>query len=87
MAKNKKATWIREGLVARVRHLRGEEKLRHATLQSLDVDKPISDDLNDRHGEGRVTANMSCQQTAVSRRRRERVCPIVHVRAGARLWY
>ena len=52
MAKNKKATWIREGLVARVRHLRGEEKLRHANLQSLDVDKPISDDLNDRHGEG-----------------------------------
>ena len=48
-AKNKKATWIREGLVARVRHLRGEDKLRHATLQSLNVDKPVSDDLGDRH--------------------------------------
>ena len=50
-AKNKKATWIREGLVARVRHLRGEDKLRHATLQSLEVGKPISDDLGDRHGD------------------------------------
>ena len=50
LAKNKKATWIREGLVARVRHLRGEDKLRHATLQSLDIDKPILDDLGDRHG-------------------------------------
>ena len=49
-AKNKKATWIREGLVARVRHLRGEDKLRHATLQSLEVDKPISDDLGERYG-------------------------------------
>ena len=37
LTKNKKATWIREGLVARVRHLRGEEKLRHATMQSLGV--------------------------------------------------
>ncbi len=51
-SRNKKATWIREGLVARVRHLRGEDKLRHATLQSLDVDKPIDDDLDDRHGDG-----------------------------------
>ena len=49
-AKNKKATWIREGLVARVRHLRGEDKLRHATLQSLEIVKPILDDLGDRHG-------------------------------------
>ena len=40
-SRNKKATWIREGLVARVRHLRGEDKLRHATLQSLDVEKPL----------------------------------------------
>jgi ATP-dependent DNA ligase len=51
LAKNKKAKWIREGLVARVRHLRGEEKLRHATMQSLDVDKPIRDDLGERHGD------------------------------------
>ena len=51
VGKKKKATWIREGLMARVRHLRGEDKLRHATLQSLDVNKPISDDLGDRLGE------------------------------------
>ncbi len=51
LGKNKKATWVREGLVARVRHLRGEDKLRHATLQSLDVDKPIGDDLGDRHSD------------------------------------
>ena len=43
-SRNKKATWIREGLVARVRHLRGENALRHAKLQSLDVDKPANDD-------------------------------------------
>ena len=49
-ARNKKAQWIREGLVARVRHLRGEDKLRHATLQSLGVDKPTTDDLGERHG-------------------------------------
>ena len=46
-AKNKKATWIHEGLVARVRHLRGEDKLRHATLQSFEVNKPVSDDPSD----------------------------------------
>jgi hypothetical protein len=51
MAKNRQATGVREGLVARVRHLRGEDKLRHATLQSLDVRKPIPDDLDDRHPE------------------------------------
>ena len=49
LAKNKKATWIREGLVARVRHLRGEEKLRHATMQSLDVSGPVADDVGQRH--------------------------------------
>ena len=49
LAKNKKATWIREGLVARVRHLRGEEKLRHATMQSLDVSRPVQDDVGERH--------------------------------------
>jgi bifunctional non-homologous end joining protein LigD len=30
-----KATWLKPGLVATVRHLRGEEKLRHATLTSV----------------------------------------------------
>src|SRR5262249_23773391 len=28
----KQAQWIRPGLIAKVRHLRGEEKLRHATV-------------------------------------------------------
>ena len=50
LTKNKKATWIREGLVARVRHLRGEEKLRHATMQSLDVGRPVQDDVGELHG-------------------------------------
>ncbi len=43
LAGNRTATWIKEGLVARVRHLRGEEKLRHATLQSLDL-APVGPD-------------------------------------------
>ena len=45
LTKNRKATWIKEGLVARVRHLRGEEKLRHASMQSLDVGRPLADDV------------------------------------------
>lgn len=52
LAKNKKATWIREGLVARVRHLRGEEKLRHATMQPLDVSEPLVHDVVERHPDG-----------------------------------
>jgi hypothetical protein len=32
------ATWVRPGLRAEVRHLRGEETLRHATLQGLHVE-------------------------------------------------
>ena len=32
----RKASWIKEGLFARVRHLKGEEKLGHATVQSVD---------------------------------------------------
>lgn len=32
------ATWVPPGLRAEVRHLRGEETLRHATLQSLHVE-------------------------------------------------
>ena len=31
----KQAQWIRPGLIAKVRHLRGEEKLRHATVIGL----------------------------------------------------
>ena len=39
--KRKSATWIKGWLVARVRHLRGEAVLRHATLQTLDVEEPL----------------------------------------------
>ena len=31
----RKAQWVGPGLTARVRHLRGEEKLRHATIQAI----------------------------------------------------
>ena len=31
----RKASWVKEGLVARVRHLRGEDKLRHATIEAV----------------------------------------------------
>src|SRR3954463_2295008 len=31
----RKAQWVKPGLVATVRHLRGEEKLRHTTLLSV----------------------------------------------------
>jgi bifunctional non-homologous end joining protein LigD len=51
LTKRRKATWIKEGLVARVRHLKGEGKLRHATLQSLGVSRPASEDVEDRHGD------------------------------------
>ena len=38
MAKRKTAKWVKAGLQARVRHLRGGDKLlRHATLQGLDL--------------------------------------------------
>lgn len=30
-----KAEWVKPGLVAHVKFLRGEDKLRHATVQSL----------------------------------------------------
>ena len=36
-----KATWLREGIVARVLNLRIQEKLRHATMKSLDVSGPV----------------------------------------------
>ena len=52
LSRNKKATWIKEGLVARVRHLKGEDMLRHATLQSLRAGKPAEDNLGERHPEG-----------------------------------
>ena len=38
LMKRKSATWVRTGLTARVRHQRGADKLRHATLQALDYD-------------------------------------------------
>ena len=42
MAKRKTAKWVRAGLRARVRHLRGGDKLlRHATLQRLDLWDPL----------------------------------------------
>ena len=41
MAKRKTAKWVKAGLQARVRHLRGGDKLlRHATLQGLDLRDP-----------------------------------------------
>jgi bifunctional non-homologous end joining protein LigD len=27
--------WVKPGIIGRVRHLKGEEKLRHATLQEV----------------------------------------------------
>ena len=30
-----KAEWVRPGLIGRVRHLKGEQKLRHATLTEI----------------------------------------------------
>lgn len=42
----RKAAWIKEGLVARVRHLKGEDKLRHATIQSVGTKEASSDDLD-----------------------------------------
>lgn len=35
----KKATWIGHGLRATVRHLKGSDKLRHATVQAIEIDK------------------------------------------------
>jgi ATP-dependent DNA ligase len=32
-----KAQWLKPGLIARVRYLRGEEKLRHATVMDVRV--------------------------------------------------
>ncbi len=34
-----KATWLKAGLSARVKHLRGEEKLRHATIVSVEASR------------------------------------------------
>ena len=31
----RKASWVKEGLFARVRHLKGEEMLRHATVKAV----------------------------------------------------
>ena len=47
----RKATWLKAGLVARVRHLKGEEKLRHATLQTLNPEEPLPGSSTTRHSE------------------------------------
>ena len=40
-------------MVARVRHLRGEDKLRHATLQTLDPKEPLPGEVDtERHAKG-----------------------------------
>jgi bifunctional non-homologous end joining protein LigD len=31
--------WVKPGIIGRVRHMKGEEKLRHATLQEVDDQK------------------------------------------------
>jgi bifunctional non-homologous end joining protein LigD len=38
LPKRKDATWIRPGLRARVRHLKGSDKLRHATVNGIEID-------------------------------------------------
>jgi len=35
----KTATWLRPGMRATVRHLKGSDKLRHATVQAIEIDK------------------------------------------------
>ncbi len=42
-ANKPKALAVRRGLVGRVRHLKGEEKLRHAVLQAIETTKETSD--------------------------------------------
>ncbi|ESZ05772.1 hypothetical protein X737_35440 [Mesorhizobium sp. L48C026A00] len=32
--------WVKPGLIGRVKHLRGEEDLRHASLQDFKEEKP-----------------------------------------------
>ena len=46
----REAAWVKEGLVARVRHLKGEDMLRHATVQSVGPKDQVRVDLTaDRH--------------------------------------
>ena len=42
----RKALWIKAGLIARVRHLKGEDKLRHAMLQTLDIRDPLLGEID-----------------------------------------
>lgn len=42
----RKAAWIKEGMVARVRHLKGEDKLRHATIQAIGARGEMPDDVS-----------------------------------------
>ena len=48
----RKASWIKEGMVARVRHLRGEDTLRHATIQAIGPTGELPGDVDaGRHPE------------------------------------
>ena len=42
----RKASWIKEGMVARVRHLKGEDKLRHATIQAIGAKSEMPNDVD-----------------------------------------
>ena len=48
-----KAEWVRPGLIGRVRHLKGEQKLRHATLTEI-KEKPKLKAEDERLGKGRL---------------------------------
>ena len=51
--KREGATWLKSGMVARVRHLRGEDRLRLASLQTIDPADPLPDEVDvSRHGKG-----------------------------------
>lgn len=45
----RKANWVKEGLVARVRHLRGEEMLRHASLKAIGPRDELPSEVEVRH--------------------------------------
>jgi ATP-dependent DNA ligase len=45
----RKASWVKEGLFARVRHLKGEEMLRHATVKAVGIEGELPVDVDTRH--------------------------------------
>ena len=47
----RKVAWVKEGLVARVRHLRGEEMLRHASVKAVGAKGEMPGDVEARHPE------------------------------------